>query len=156
VATADANLTPPSLSWGLVLLFAVLTFGIFSWIWAFKQAGFAKKLQPRLNARMLLVFAIIGFVLANLVYIGVIAVDNSGAKALFGLISMVCNLTGSVLFIVAIFQVRAALVSHYTTVEPIGLRLSGVMTFFFNILYIQYHYSRIAAWKRTGVLQPQA
>jgi hypothetical protein len=26
------------------------------------------------------------------------------------------------------------------------------MTFFFNILYLQYHMSRIAKWKQTGVL----
>jgi hypothetical protein len=30
------------------------------------------------------------------------------------------------------------------------------MTFFFHIFYIQYHYERIAKWKRTGSLQPQA
>ena len=39
--------------------------------------------------------------------------------------------------------------------EPINLRLSGVMTFFFNILYFQYHFTRIAEWKRTGMLSPQ-
>lgn len=153
---ADANLIPPSLSWGLVLLFAMLTFGIFSWIWAFKQAGFAKKLQPRSNAGMLLLFAIVGFVLTILFSIGMIAVDASAGKAILSLLSTLCNLTGSVLFVVAAFQIRAAMVNYYTTVEPIGLKMSGVMTFFFNILYIQHHLSRIATWKRTGFLQPQA
>jgi hypothetical protein len=32
----------------------------------------------------------------------------------------------------------------------VGLRLSAAMTFFFNILYFQYHLSRIAQWKKTG------
>ncbi len=105
---------------------------------------------------MLLLFAIIGFVFANLLYIGVFVVDDSNAKALFGMVSMLFNLGGSVLFVVAVFQIRSAMVNHYTTVEPIGLKMSGAMTFFFNILYIQHHYTRIATWKRTGVLQPQA
>ena len=53
----------------------------------------------------------------------------------------------------AIFGMRSSLVRYYNSVEPIGLRLSGVMTFFFSILYLQYHLSRIAAWKTTGVLR---
>jgi hypothetical protein len=43
---------------------------------------------------------------------------------------------------------------YYNSTEPINLRLSAVMTFFFNTLYFQYHMSRIADWKRTGYLRP--
>jgi hypothetical protein len=43
---------------------------------------------------------------------------------------------------------------YYNTVEPINLRLSAVMTLFFNVLYFQYHMTRIADWKQTGVLRP--
>jgi hypothetical protein len=50
---------------------------------------------------------------------------------------------------------RSSLVQYYNTVEPISLKLSGVMTFFFNIYYFQHHFSRIAEWKRTGRLTPQ-
>ena len=32
---------------------------------------------------------------------------------------------------------------HYNTVEPIGLELNGVMTFFFNVFYFQYHFTKI-------------
>jgi hypothetical protein len=57
--------------------------------------------------------------------------------------------------IVAFFKMRSSLVQYYNTVEPISLKLSGVMTFFFNIYYFQHHFSRIAEWKRTGRLTPQ-
>jgi len=30
--------------------------------------------------------------------------------------------------------------------------LSGVMTFFFSIIYLQYHINRIHRWKNTGIL----
>jgi hypothetical protein len=33
-------------------------------------------------------------------------------------------------------------------VEPVGLSLSGVMTFFFGGLYFQYHLNRINEMKR--------
>jgi hypothetical protein len=50
---------------------------------------------------------------------------------------------------------RQSLVTYYNMTEPIGLRLSGVMTFFFSTLYFQHHFSRIGDWKRTGILTPQ-
>jgi hypothetical protein len=52
----------------------------------------------------------------------------------------------------AVFGMRRSIVQYYNTREPIGLKLSGVMTFFFSILYFQYHFSRIAEWKQTGRL----
>jgi uncharacterized membrane protein HdeD (DUF308 family) len=62
---------------------------------------------------------------------------------------------GAVLQLVGIFQMRSAIENHYNSVEPINLRLSGVMTFFFNVYYFQYHFTRIANWKKNGYLQPQ-
>ena len=53
------------------------------------------------------------------------------------------------------FDMRRSMVEYYNTVEPIQLRLSSAMTFFFNLYYLQYHMSRIATWKQTGYLSPQ-
>jgi hypothetical protein len=50
---------------------------------------------------------------------------------------------------------KSTLKDHYNRIEPIGLRLSGVMTFFFSIYYFRHHFSRIAQGKKTGYLQPQ-
>jgi hypothetical protein len=61
----------------------------------------------------------------------------------------------AVIYLIGAFQMRSDLEDYYNTVEPINLRLSGVMTFFFSVYYFQYHLSRIAAWKKTGYLQPQ-
>jgi hypothetical protein len=47
---------------------------------------------------------------------------------------------------------RTSIERHYNTVENIGLKLSPVMTFFFNLYYFQYHFARIAEWKKTGRL----
>jgi hypothetical protein len=57
--------------------------------------------------------------------------------------------------ILANFQMRDSMVNYYNRAEPIGLRMSGAMTFFFGTFYIQHHLSRIAKWKLTGVLEPQ-
>ena len=50
--------------------------------------------------------------------------------------------------LIARFTMRSELEEHFNTVEPVGLSLSGVMTFFFGGLYFQYHLNRINDMKR--------
>ena len=45
--------------------------------------------------------------------------------------------------LIARFSLRDTLEEHYNTVEPLGLRLSAVMTFFFGGIYFQYKLNRI-------------
>ena len=59
------------------------------------------------------------------------------------------------LYLVGVFQMKSDLEDYYNSTEPINLQLSGVMVFFFNVYYFQHHFSRIAQWKKTGVLSPQ-
>ena len=53
------------------------------------------------------------------------------------------GLIGWLVRLVARFSMRASLEEHFNGPDPIGLRLSGVMTFFFGGLYFQYHLNRI-------------
>ena len=48
------------------------------------------------------------------------------------------------IWFVTIYVIRADLHYHYNLREPVGLYLSGVMTFFFNFFYFQYHLHKIA------------
>jgi len=65
---------------------------------------------------------------------------------------MLLNVAIVVVMLMAVFGMRKSIVRYYNTVEPIQLQLSGVMTFFFSVLYFQYHFSRIVQWKKTGRL----
>jgi hypothetical protein len=53
-----------------------------------------------------------------------------------------------VLIELAFFDMRRSMEEHFNGPEPIGLSLSGVMTFFFGPFYFQYHMSRINELKR--------
>jgi hypothetical protein len=153
---------PPSLHWVLVWLLGGITFGLFTLIWIFKQAGFVKKINPSSKAVLLLTLAVVGQFVLLLGAVGVIVVSASsgsfyaagsygGVAGIMGIV-MLLSLVIAVMWLVAIFGMRSSLVRYYNSVEPMGLKLSGVMTFFFNILYFQYHLTRIANWKKTGVL----
>jgi hypothetical protein len=128
---------PPGLHWGLVLLFAVLTCGIFGWVWMFLQAVYVRKLLPGSNA--MLYYAIgLPATLIGAVLSVVLDIDSR----LYG--SLV-ELGGCVVIIVGHFNLKSSLE------ELFHIQLSSAMTFFFNTLFFQYHLTRIRDFKTTGV-----
>jgi|SRR5580658_1302047 hypothetical protein len=59
-----------------------------------------------------------------------------------------------ILWIVTIYLIRAEIHFHYNVSEPVGLYLSGVMTFFFSFIYFQYHLYNIAQLKQRNGDKP--
>jgi hypothetical protein len=142
---------PPNLHWALVLVLGVFTCGLFSLVWIFVQAAWMRKVDPNSKA---LYYYIVGFIL-YVIGIGaqvasIFAAKNGNPPGTFTAVYLVCLLAYLVLFLVAIFTMRANMEEHFNGPEPIGLSLSGVMTFFFNILYFQYHFTRINELKRAA------
>ncbi|MDR3750073.1 MAG: hypothetical protein P4K94_01170 [Terracidiphilus sp.] len=143
---------PPGLHWFLVIVLSAITFGLFGLIWAFRQAAFVRKIDPSSKAVTLLVLNLLGaMVMVGLALAATQASTNTMAEIL--LVELVLNVILLVMGLVMVFSMRKSMVRYYNSVEPIGLRLSGVMTFFFSLIYFQYHFSRIANWKKTGRLQ---
>jgi succinate dehydrogenase/fumarate reductase cytochrome b subunit len=141
--------------WAVVLILAWFT-GIFGLIWFFIQAGYVKKIDPASRARKFLIFgllAMLAVTVAIFVSAGAAAMGSTESGAAVGFLAVILVIASMVFWFSAIFGMRRSLIDYFNTVEPIGLRLSGAMTFFFNILYFQYHLSRIAEWKRTGTLR---
>lgn len=137
---------PPSLHWGLVLLFAILTLGIFGWVWVFIQQNWIKRIAPETETSgvLCLVGYVALFITGNIFQI-------NGHLALYW-VSLIASI---VLFWAWAFGAANAMRGYYNQTEPMGLKLSGPMIFFFTMYYIQHHMSRIANWKKTGHLTPQ-
>lgn len=161
VATApamSAGPVPPDFHWALVLVINFLC-GFFRIVWLFIEASFVKKIKPESDFLVFLIVGKCGEVGAVIVfYAGIIASAARGSNnppVVPLMLSALVWLAGFVLLYVGIFKMREALEEYYNTVEPISLRLSGAMTFFFPTFYFQYHFTRIATWKKTGILQPQ-
>ena len=137
---------PPNLHWGLVLLIAIFTCGIFGVVWLFIQAAWMRKVNPRSNA----IFYYIAY--AVIAYGGSIArfslMISSGMQHRYTGIGLGMTLISIVLVELGFFDMRQTLEEHFNGPEPIGLSLSGVMTFFFGPYYFQYHLTRINELKR--------
>ncbi len=148
---------PPNMHWALVLVISWVTMGIFGIYWIFNQAGYVKQIDPTSRARKFMVLGllcIVGEIVGVMLSAFGAAMFNSASlAAVGGLLSLVFSLAAIVFMFAAIFGMRRSLIDYFNSVEPIGLRLSGIMTFFFNMLYFQYHLSRIAEWKQTGTLR---
>lgn len=136
---------PPAFHWGWVLLLSILTLGLFYVVWAFVQAVWVKRIDPSSNALKLLVLYLV------LALVGQWLTDTSPSKeAPQALLGALLSLSGAVVSIFAFFSMRRSLLACYGEggVQPAGLQLGRIMTFFFNVLYFQYHFTRIA--KRPG------
>jgi hypothetical protein len=150
------GLIPPDFHWALVLLINFFCF-IFQIVWLFIEAGFVRKIDSESKGIAFLAGSLVTEIVAVIVLftsIGMSPDRQDPSPAVFVPFFFIA-IAGAVLHLIGVFQMRSSLENYYTTVEPINLRLSGVMTFFFAVYYFQYHFSRIANWKRTGYLEPQ-
>jgi hypothetical protein len=136
---------PPNWHWAIILVLGIVTRQLFNLAWALIQANWARKLIGD-NKPMVLVAMFPAGMVAGLLIVALFR--GEGIAALGGLFIF----AGAIVYIVGMFSIKNAMEEYYTSVENVGLRLSGVMTFFFSTVYIQYHINKIARWKKTGVL----
>ena len=134
---------PPNLNWGLELLLGFLTCGIFVMVWNLIIASWANRVQPASKALMYYIIATV-----------LIMLHLGGSWGNFIAIAHHSHYHGSVLGsllwlaqwvvrLIARFTLRDTLEQHFNGPEPLGLRLSAVMTFFFGGIYFQYKLNEI-------------
>jgi len=129
---------PPGLHWGIVLALSMVTCGLFGQAWIIVQAAWLRKVQPESKGLLYVIIAIALF------FVG----GATNASHQIGESSGFFSLGGLVMWLMGVFSMKASIEEHFNTAEPIGLQLSGVMTFFFNVIYFQYHFTEIARAKR--------
>ncbi|QEE27313.1 DUF4339 domain-containing protein [Terriglobus albidus] len=138
---------PPNLHWGLVLLFTILTWGMFMSVWGVVLSFWLKKVAP--SSRALYFYIAELGCLALVFALGMASVVAHGATTLIPIV----QLASFVLTLIARYSFRSSMEEHYNNVEGIPLTLSGVMTFFFSTIYFQYHVNDIVRRKRVEQLQ---
>jgi hypothetical protein len=144
---------PPNLNWGLVMLFTFLTCGIFAMVWSIVESAWMNRVVPASKQLILGIAVVVSDIVLS-------AFNehhqmNIGGHNNWQMYTRHDHPAVGLLWfawlgllIYARFNMRNTMEQYYNTVEPIGLRLSGVMTFFFGGLYFQYHMNRINDMKR--------
>ena len=154
-ASGAAFENPPNLHWALELLLGLFTCGLFVVVWNLVLAAWAKRIEPISQALMYYIIATVLIVLnfggSFGTFIAIAHHQHPHQNVVGGLI----GIAAWVVRLIARFVLRETLLAHYNGPEPIGLRLSGVMTFFFGGLYFQYKLNQINQVKQ-GVLYRSA
>ena len=133
----------PNLNWGLELLLGFLTCRLFVLVWNLIIASWARRVEPTSKAFM---YYIVATVLTVLQFGGSWGMAVSIVQHRPPHQSVIGGLLGLVAFVarlIARFSLRDTLEQHFNGPEPLGLRLSAVMTFFFGGLYFQYKLNRL-------------
>jgi hypothetical protein len=151
----------PNLHWGLVVLFTVLTCGLFMPIWNLIISAWLRRVQPNANALFLYIAVVVLFFVN--IAIGVAATAQMGLRARvvdpghpFAAFGPYMGLRLGIWFVIwlvrlfARFSERASLEEHYNGPEPVGLQLNPVMTFFFGGVYFQSQLNRINMMKQAA------
>ena len=141
---------PPNLHWAVCVLLSIVTCGIFSVVWIMVEAVWVKKVQPASKG-----VTFFGIVIGLWLLSFVLSISGAVSSARVGhpdgslqAIQAIITIGYCIVWIVGAFNMRDSIEEHFNSAEPIGLSLSGVMTFFFNVWYFQYHFTKINEMKR--------
>ncbi|WP_446744419.1 DUF4339 domain-containing protein [Silvibacterium acidisoli] len=132
---------PPNLHWGLVLLFDILSCGLFQIAWDLVQSSWMKKVAPQSKA--FYYYCACAGCGVLIFFVSFFQAQHHHHSPLLGLL----QIADFILVLIGRFSLKASLEQHFNTVEPMALQLSGVMTFFFGGIYFQYHLNDIVRRK---------
>lgn len=135
---------PPSLHWGLVFLFSILTLGIFTIVWPFIQANWVKKIDSDSKATTMLVAGLACLIVGEVISAG------SRRSGLGGLLSLAYYVLWYVSYFSMAGSIKRKLAEYHLPVE-----IGGVTLFFFTTFYLQGQLSWISRWKETGSSNPK-
>jgi hypothetical protein len=139
---------PPNLHWGLELLLGFFTCGLFVVVWNLVIAAWANRLQPASKALMFYIIATVLIVLNFGGSWGVFISVMHHQQPHQHVVGSFIGLAAWVVRLIARFTLRDTLEQHFNGPEPLGLRLSAVMTFFFGGIYFQYKLNEISEIKQ--------
>jgi hypothetical protein len=149
---------PPSLHWGICLLLTIITCGLFSWVWLFVQSAWVKRVQP--DSKAILYFSVaLGVDIVTLICTIALGVSFGRQQNVVGYLTLIrlAQLAAHIVVIVGCFNLKNSIEEHFNSAEPIGLRLSGVITFIMSFfllghIYFQYHFTRINEMKQRQMM----
>jgi hypothetical protein len=141
--TGVAYPDPPNLNWGLELFLGFVTCSLFVVVWNLVIASWANRVEPASKALMYYIIATVLLVLNFGGSLGTMMSIAHHSHPHQHVLSSLIGIAAWVVRLIARFTLRDTLEQHFNGPEPLGLRLSAVMTFFFGGIYFQYKLNEI-------------
>jgi hypothetical protein len=135
---------PPNLNWGLELVLGLFTCGLFVMVWNIVIAAWAKRIVPSSRALALYIISAVLILLKLGTSWSIVIASLSHHQMIHeGIGGGLLSLATWVVRLMARFTLRDDLERHYNGPEPLGIRFSPVMVFFFGGLYFQYKLNEV-------------
>ena len=150
-AAATAGPVPIDFHWAAVLVIGIVTCGLFWWAWLMVEAAFVRKVKSNSKGLLFAIISCVIYFVGSFINVAILLAQPPEPVYWGRLLTVIAI----AFWLIAAFRMKDDLESYYNTTEPINLRLNGWLTFFFALWYFQHHFSRIAQWKKTGILEPQ-
>jgi len=146
--------SPPDMPWVMAAALAFFTSFTFLVAWDVVEAAWLYRVEKRSRAIWYYALAALFFLLnARAFYTKIKHIDIFGPFS-YATHATYLTLGLVVMIFIARFSMRASLLQHFNTTEPIGLRLSWFWTLIFGGLYFQFHFNRINELKRSLTTTP--
>jgi hypothetical protein len=124
---------PPNLHWGVLLLLSFITQGLFMMVWAAILGNWARKLEKNNRALVLVAMYPAAIVAALVAYAN--EDDEMGLVLLLG---------GFIAYYLGVFMIKHVIEGYSSPAGRTPMKLSGVMTLLFSVVYLQYHVNHLA------------
>jgi len=125
---------PPNLHWSIVLILFLFGGQLLVPLWALVQANWARKLSGEKKLLVLVAMYPAGLIVMFLML---------GMNINVAIFAPLVFFAGIIAYIIGLFSIKLAMEEYYNSTEDIGLQMSGAMTFFFHVIYIQYHINNL-------------
>jgi hypothetical protein len=125
---------PPRVYWGLIVLLNLVTLGLFNAVWLLVLANWVRRVNGSTEAirwAVINVCLLPALLLLMVIEAALGVMPNHPAMVVFHVIFRIGSL-------VCAFAAPLSLFRELRS-DPISISLSGVMTFFFQSIYLQYH-----------------
>jgi hypothetical protein len=153
--------SPPDLHWAALVLIAIVSNVLGGWlnlhgigsswirgvlsakttllVWLLVQASFVQRLSHKKFFFTTVAASLLAVVPPLLIRIG--WVDAHGGTSFLPAVA-------AVVLWMDLFRMRDSLQHHYNSVEAYGLFMPGILLFLWGPIYLQYHFRKIALWKK--------
>jgi len=125
----------------LIMLMSLLTMGVYYPVWFILQMdsfnAMNSKVKLKKGAFITVIILFVLSVVTAFASVGLEGIADADAVRAFDLMSRFFNIAGGIILLVESFHVKRILSEHFDT------KLSGIATFFFNVLYLQYKINRL-------------
>ncbi len=121
----------------LMILLTIITYGIYIPVWFLNRKDAFNSLNSKEKiSNGPIIFVLIIFIISAILLIPSVLFMETEIGVMIDGVDLIISLVGGITILVMSFKVRRIMNEHYKT------NLSGVATFFFTFLYLQYKINR--------------